>query len=748
MLTLHQLERNQHTLLVELERGHANLVSILAQNLSQIINQKQMVELLVAKWLDQPQPSLLEEINQLLYQRHAFNRLALYDRDGNQRYQSSVSQRPVIDQNLLDQCLSPPENGEEEKVVIVPLNSSGFHWQLPLLFPVRINQQPQAVMLLELDLGHLVNLFQQLNLGQTGKLFLLTQEGRELVGFESGGLVQGKNRNFASYLSKEHQEGQVTVRNYSAARGFHLSYKKISAFPLLIAVTQDLDEILAGDRQQQRHTIALLSVLTLMALIAAGLLLRFIHNSQRYLETLQQLNEQNQKAAHELERQRQHAEQVASFDALTGLYNRRLFVTLAEKNLQQARRNGRVYAVLFMDLDRFKQINDTFGHAVGDQLLKSVAHRLNHCTREGDVVARFGGDEFVLLLTAMADEDNLIEVAHKIIDDLSHPYEDLATVSLQSTPSLGIAIYPGDGETIEALMRNADAAMYQSKRAGRGRATFFDSRFNASRLEPAARQTLGSSLSAALASQQLRIFYQPVVRASDQRAVGLEALLRWRHPVHGLLHAEGFLPEAQKAGLLAELDQWLLKQVCRHLWEWRTNSVKPLPVSVNLSRSFLDTPQCLEFIRALQQEYGILAPDLVIEVSEADFIQSAGDPLHHHLAALHQQGLAIDLDQYRGRLSLIEHPAHNDLLRRIKLDGELVRQLRSYPHESAAIASALSSARPLHRPIDAVAVESSDQLASLKMMGCDHIQGHAIARPINEKEIINYLASLPRTPDS
>ena len=324
----------------------------------------------------------------------------------------------------------------------------------------------------------------------------------------------------------------------------------------------------------------MLFILTIFSLCGFYQILRMVNRKHYYLAALAGADMHNKELISKLEKEHENAINAASFDPLTSLYNRRLFVSIAQKNLFLARRNRLNYAILFIDLDRFKSINDTLGHRIGDLLLQTVARRLIQCTRNSDIVSRFGGDEFVVMLTEISREKDISPIVKKIITTLSEPCENLGGHDIRTSPSIGVAVYPRDGQDIETLLVNADAAMYKSKQAGRGRFTFFDASLNTISVQ---KFELEQWMPSAIANNEFVLYYQPKIRLEDYRVVGLEALIRWQHPDNLMIYPDDFIETAEQTGLIVDLGNWVLNEACRQIARWRSEGLKVVPLAVNVS---------------------------------------------------------------------------------------------------------------------------------------------------------------------
>jgi diguanylate cyclase (GGDEF)-like protein len=734
-LTLHQLKVNREAIINGVERDHINLTAIIADTLHQILEQRQAITLLAQDWLQTQRSDTLEDINRLLYAKQAINRIAIYSDSGDKLYQSSPRADELTKGPQILDSITDFSSGNKKMAVINGSKGSSAFWQVPLLFPVMQQQELQALLLLELDLGYLLDLFQNLDLGDTGHLFLLDHKGDVIAGFEHGLLVKDiRNRISASFsFNKDHGSG--IVRTYAANGGFHVTYRKVTDYPLMVAVTQGIEEIFSDYKRQRREQLSALALITLIAFWGAWQLLRILKRNRYYLEALQLSHDKNQQLIQRLEHEHEHAVNIASYDPLTNLYNRRLFVQLVEQSLKQAKRNGLIYALVFIDLDRFKSINDTFGHEAGDLLLQEVARRLADTTRDSDILARFGGDEFVVLLTEMVQEEDVGKVADKIIQSISVTFE-ISGQMIETTPSLGIAVYPNDGDSVDTLMRNADAAMYQSKRRGRGCASFFDASFNLVDIDSG---QMAKELSEAISGEQLRLFFQPETCLAQYKVISLEALVRWQHPTHGEIYPSTFIPVARSCGLICDLESWVLNTVCSQMREWYEAQLPIVPVSVNVSVTCISAPGYAESFMRILKKHEIQPSDIVIEINEQLlFKDQISEPMLSNMQLLKQAGAGFILDGAGYHIEELSVDCLS-MLQSIKIDRRLIRLLRTYPYESAAVSSVISKAKSNRLKVSGVGVENEVQLTSLKMSGCDCIQGYYVSKPRPQKEAADFL---------
>ncbi|ELT3499191.1 cyclic di-GMP receptor MorA, partial [Pseudomonas aeruginosa] len=419
---------------------------------------------------------------------------------------------------------------------------------------------------------------------------------------------------------------------------------------------------------------------------------------------------------------------LAYYDALTHLPNRTLFQDRLHTALQQAERNGQWVVLMFLDLDRFKPINDSLGHAAGDRMLQEVATRLSACVSQDDTVARMGGDEFTLLLPSQGDREialkRAIQVAELILGRLARPFT-LEGREFFVTASIGVALSPQDGAELSLLMKNADTAMYHAKEMGKNNFQFYQAEMNARTLE---RLELESDLRRALELGEFVLHYQPQFTGDGRRLTGAEALLRWQHPRRGLVPPSEFIPVLEEIGLVAQVGDWLLAEACKQLRSWHKAKVRVPKVSVNLSaRQFADG-QLGERIAAILYETGIPPACLELELTESILMSDVAEAMQI-LSGLKRLGLAIAVDDFGTGYSSLNYLKQFpiDVL---KIDRSFVDGL---PHgeQDAQIARAIiAMAHSLNLMVIAEGVESQAQLDFLREHGCDEVQGYLFGRPM------------------
>ena len=423
----------------------------------------------------------------------------------------------------------------------------------------------------------------------------------------------------------------------------------------------------------------------------------------------------------ETERQLEH---LAHYDALTGLPNRILFQDRLRRALARHRRRGQKGALMFIDLDRFKQVNDTLGHEKGDMLLIDATARLLDCVREDDTVARLGGDEFTVVLSELADETRAHDVAARIIHSLEYPF-NLSGNEVFISASIGIVLFPSDGDNIETLTRNADMAMYEAKNKGRATFKFFNEGMNARILE---RMTLETGLRAASLNEDLRLFFQPKFDIGKGRIVSTEALVRWMHPERGLMSPDTFIPLAEETGLILDIGRWVMNEACRQTRQWLDEHGYGLSVAINISaRQFADPSLADDVARALE-ENKLEASMLTVEITES-MIMDDVDRAVGVMRRLKRLGVTISIDDFGTGYSSL-----NQLRRlpvdELKVDRTFVSDIPQSVEDMEIVSAVISMAKSLNLSVVAEGVETVEQLDFLRAQGCEIAQGFLIGKPV------------------
>jgi diguanylate cyclase (GGDEF)-like protein/PAS domain S-box-containing protein len=426
---------------------------------------------------------------------------------------------------------------------------------------------------------------------------------------------------------------------------------------------------------------------------------------------------------------------LAQHDSLTDLPNRILLNDRLNEAIALSGRHHRMLAVLYLDIDRFKHINDSLGHVVGDRLLQSVARRLFTCVRSSDTVSRQGGDEFVVLLWEVRHSEDAAVTAQKILQALREPHQ-IDQHELHITASIGIVTYPDDGLDAETLMKKADFAMYHAKDSGRDSFQFFKSEMNARAIE---RQSLEDQLRYAIEREELLLHYQPKINLATGGITGIEALLRWRHPDRGLIAPGQFITIAEECGLIVPIGRWVLREACRQAQVWKTVGLSPMCIAVNVSAVELRTPGFAAGVRDILAETGLPPHCLELELTETALIEdsrSTADVLRE----LKEIGVWLALDDFGTGYSSLSY------LRRfpidaLKIDRSFVRHLTTDKDDAGIVTAVIGMGDNLHMRVVAEGVETREQLAMLQEYGCPQGQGYYFSRPVPAAEFGDLLES-------
>ncbi|WP_300456726.1 EAL domain-containing protein [Accumulibacter sp.] len=436
----------------------------------------------------------------------------------------------------------------------------------------------------------------------------------------------------------------------------------------------------------------------------------------------------------------QRIEHLAYYDPLTDLPNRALLAQRADFALALAARHRNGLALLFLDLDQFKEVNDSLGHAEGDALLVQAAGRLQRLTRIEDTVCRLGGDEFVLLLPDTGQEGAL-RVADKLLAAFRQPFTVVGH-TLRTTVSIGIALYPNDGSSFAELQKNADTALYQAKQDGRNTRVFYDRQMNAATLD---RLVLESELRRALASGQLRAYYQPKVRLDDGQTVGAEALVRWQHPERGLIFPGQFIPVAEASDLIVELGGWMLAEVCRQMGDWRGAGIAPRSVAVNLSARHFRQPGLADSIGTLLDACQLSPQALELELTESSLLE-AGTQTADTLLALERLGIGLTVDDFGTGYSSLSYLKRLPL-KALKIDRSFVRDLVNDADDRTIAGTIVALGHGLGLEVVAEGVETVEQQRILLGQGCDLAQGYLFGQAVPPNEFAAvWLATADQSP--
>ena len=415
---------------------------------------------------------------------------------------------------------------------------------------------------------------------------------------------------------------------------------------------------------------------------------------------------------------------LAHHDALTGLPNRTLLIDRLTQAKAMANRNGQMVGILFLDLDRFKLINDTLGHNVGDQLLQAVARRLKGCIREIDTLARLGGDEFIITLVNLQDNLDLKNLASKVLKSLGKPFQ-IGEHELFVTTSVGISLYPGDGQQAEGLIKKADIAMYHAKAVGRNNYQFYHPRMD----EDAERRlVLANGIRKALEREEFSVHYQPKIDILSGSVTAMEALVRWQHPELGLLPPNEFIPLAEETGLILPLGEWVLRRACAENAAWRRQGLPPMRVAVNISGYQLQHPNLLESIQEILKDAGLPAEALELEITETVVMQNPEFAVGV-LNAFRNLGIHVSIDDFGTGYSSLAH-LKKFSVNTLKIDKSFVRDVEINSADAAIASAIIAMGTSLNLQVIAEGVETEGQYAFLRDKLCHEVQGYLFSKPL------------------
>jgi diguanylate cyclase (GGDEF)-like protein len=429
----------------------------------------------------------------------------------------------------------------------------------------------------------------------------------------------------------------------------------------------------------------------------------------------------------------QRVEFLAYHDVLTGLPNRELARDRWLQALADAKRRNAQVALVFLDLDHFKTINDSLGHAAGDRLLQTVADCLRRNVREADTISRQGGDEFLLILKDLPDTDAVVPIVSKLLDELSKPLV-LDEHELSTSASIGIAMAPSDGTDFDALSQRADTAMYRAKEEGRNTYRFFDDRMNRESIE---RLTMRQELRRALEQKQFILHYQPQLDLRTQRVVGVEALIRWRHPDKGLVSPAAFIPVAEESGLIVPMGDWVIEEAARQAMAWRQAGIDPGTVAVNLSALQFRRGNLESVVAQALAASGLPASSLELELTESVLI-SDSDSVEARLRGLKALGVKVSIDDFGTGYSSLAY-LRRFSVDKLKIDQSFVRDLDQHPDDVSIVRAIVQMASSLGLKTIAEGIESQATADLLTDLGCDEAQGYVFARPMPPDDLATWL---------
>ena len=425
-------------------------------------------------------------------------------------------------------------------------------------------------------------------------------------------------------------------------------------------------------------------------------------------------------------------EYLAYYDVLTGLPNRTLLQDRIKQQISAAHRDKQNFAVMFLDLDRFKYVNDSMGHAVGDQLLQLVSSRLLEKVREGDTVSRIGGDEFVILLRD-TNADGAAHVAQGLLDSLSLPC-DLNGIRFPVHATIGISLFPDNGSDIGTLLKQADVAMYRAKEEGRNNFRFFTDEMN-TRINRIF--SMEKDLRLALERNEFSLHFQPQMDITSGKICGAEALIRWDNPEKGRISPAEFIPIAEETGQIIPIGEWVLRTTCEKIAEWRQQGIQPFPVAINLSLRQLLQPDFAQQVAAMLERYGLLPNELELEFTESILLSEASIALDF-MTNMRNLGVRLSIDDFGTGYSSLSYlkkmPVH-----KLKIDQSFIRDIHADMNDEAIVRSIIALGHHFNLSIIAEGIETREQLDFLQTLGCDEMQGYLYAHPLAENEFLRFV---------
>ena len=630
-----------------------------------------------------------------------------------------MERQPVVDRDTLRRLRSSDD-------LIISRLPRGPTGEGKLDFSRRLNTPDgtfDGLVTVAVDANYFVSGYDTARMGEHGVLGLLGADGVFRVRRTGDAVYSGDTVDYTSIVAGDDDAAAtISMSRWDGAQRW-TSARELYGFPLAVLVGLSVDEQMARAHAQTRAYLMWAAIGSIAVAVLTGLLgqmsWQLVEGRRRESET---------KLAHA-----QRVEYLAYHDGLTGLPNRSMFSKLLTTSLSEAHRHNRQLAVAFLDLDRFKQINDTLGHEAGDQLLQQVALRLRGCVRGSDTVARLGGDEFVVLLPELADAKYAAMVAQKILLQIAKEFT-LIGQEFRVTASIGISTYPQDGLDEQTLTKNADIAMYQAKAEGKNTFQFYSEKLNAHSLE---RLALESSLRHALERKEFVLNYQAKRDIASGRITGMEALLRWEHPDLGTVGPMEFIPVAEETGLIIPIGKWVLKAACMQSVEWRNQGLPQLNMAVNLTpRQFCDE-SLLADVRSILDATGMDPHHLEIEITESLLIHDVENTLRI-LTGLKALGIRIAVDDfgtgYSSLAMLQKFP-----LDTIKIDRSFMRAIVGTPQDTGLADAIIAMGKSLSLTVVAQGVETREQAEHLRLHECNELQGFYFKKPLPADEFTRLL---------
>jgi diguanylate cyclase (GGDEF)-like protein len=612
------------------------------------------------------------------------------------------------------------DGNSQEMVIGKPLQSRvNGRWVLPFARRLTGPNGFEGVVVIAVAADWFVEKFSRLEVGPHGAVAL---RGDDRRGFEqlaryptSAGFVGQTAVSESLHRMFSLHPRQGTYEAYSGPDKVHRthSYQRLDTYPLIAIVGLAREDWLVDWEREVVKLGSLALLFGVMSVFGARMLVRAWGERLEAQSRLQFL---------------------AYHDVLTGLPNRTLFRDRFEQARTRADRERTKVALLFIDLDQFKTINDTLGHQLGDQLLIGVGHRLCECVREGDTVSRQGGDEFLLLLPDLTDPSATAAPLVSVMNHIAEPFE-IEGSELTTTVSIGIAVYPDDGHDFETLAKKADMAMYRAKEAGRNAYRFFDEQMNVDAIEHLA---MRNGLRRALQRNEFVLHYQPQIDLVTGAVIGAEALIRWNHPDMGLVAPGRFIGVAEESRLIIPIGEWVLREACRQATAWRRAGLPALTVAVNLSGVQFRRGDVEQTVRLALETSGYDPACLELEITESTLIQNVEEVLES-VKQLKRLGVRLSIDDFGTGYSSLAYLKRFDV-DKLKIDQSFIRDLTNDANDAAIVQAVIQMGHSLNLRVIAEGVENAEALARLRALGCDEVQGYYFAKPMPADEFARFVA--------
>ena len=621
---------------------HLSLASMSAENLRQLVDRAQVIGSLAFDAANDQRPDG-NGITRRLANNLLLERASLYDLGGQPLASSHPTDALPLPKPWIAELRAHTEQYGNKAYLPRRTESqqgpASASVRLPFLVPLTNpgSLELERILLVELDIDYLSALLHNTELGKTGLVRLLDSGGDERLYLSNGGIgIAGKRLTPGLPTAKE--IGKST--QYGAGAEYQSLYCHVRGSGFSVVVSQQVDEILDAQQRNSNRQLWMNLGMTLLILGAMIWTIRLLHKRHEAFCALEQAHRLNQARISRLEDEYRRSSHAAATDHLSGLHNRRQFMDICAETLARQRSLRRLMAILFIDMDRFKSINDSLGHKVGDLLLQAVAGRISRTLEPGDQAARFGGDEFVVLLAGDRSEEQIDTWVRDLVNKLTAVYA-LDEHEVNTSPSIGVSICPRDGQEVDGLIRCADAAMYSAKQSGRGQYRFFDPSLNLTDINEF---TLEQSLVAALSERQFVLHYQPQVQLDSMQVSGYEALVRWEHPQFGLLYPDRFISLAERSGFIVALGWEVIRLALEELKHWRGQG-RSSRLAVNVSATQLRQADFSERLLNELAQRGIEAWQFELEITETVVLDDEGMAVEH-LERLRVAGLNISLDDF------------------------------------------------------------------------------------------------------